>query len=133
MLYASMEQQMENEEDLMSGFLFRNESQRLLEQSKRDTPVNRDDAKIAALVEQGRFVVVLHYLVYCRNTDAILGTATRVVSDHARRTEANIVMDQFNDDGPDPECYYAVYPVERAPEPVCDPNPNASDTDDIPF
>lgn len=101
-----------------------------LSQATQEYP--RQQARAKELVEAGRFVVVRTYLVCCVFTDAILGEAFAIVSDHATREEAEAVCNENHD----PEDYDTGYHVEPllprpvsplvAPEILDDPN-------DVPF
>jgi hypothetical protein len=57
--------------------------------SQIERPRRNDQAKIDALVAQGRFVVFTSTAVYCPRTDALMGCETLLVSDHATRKEAD--------------------------------------------
>lgn len=56
-----------------------------------------DQAKIDALVAQGRFVVFTSTAVYCPHTDALMGSETILVSDHASRQEADEAADALGE------------------------------------
>lgn len=121
------------EEEELFGDGYRNESQRVLAHSRATAEYPRQQAKIDALVAQGRFVIANHYPVFCPSTDAIIGEAICYVSDFATREEAEAVFTSLNIES-DPEFYYALYPVERQAEPEAPFNPNAaSDTDEVLF
>lgn len=87
------------------------------------------DARIDALVKQGRTVVVSYATVYCPHTDAIAGQRVRYIDDKQDRSEAvamaNDLNERFAGDG---EFGYRVEPI-HAPRPALDPAPD----EDIPF
>jgi len=67
---------------------FSNESEAAFDLSRRETNLNPDGDRIAALIAEGRFVVTHNYITYCRLTDAALGEAARYAGDYATREEA---------------------------------------------
>ena len=94
--------QYQEERDYMMGAA--SEEQNLYSQSMME--VRGDEPKINELLVQGRHVVVTQHIVYCRHTDASLGTRDFYVSDHATDAEAQVALRShpfFNDPDPDPD------------------------------
>ena len=86
--------------------------------------------KIGAALQAGQFVVVSEAPVYCRATDALVGTCTGFVGAFAERLPAEIAAAHHAREHGD-ECYYYVLPrasLSKAPVEV-----EAAADDDCPF
>jgi len=87
-----------------------------------------DKAKINALVDQGRFVVVVRGPEYCPHTDALLpGSRQLCCGDYATREEAMAALLKEVGDDPDPDLNYTILPHP----PVADYTPPTNEN--IPF
>ena len=118
------------DEEMGDGYS--NESQRAFAHSRNTIEIRNDRNKINALVAAGRFVVANHYPAFCPHTDAILGEATVIVSDHATREEANAAFDLLAADA-DSDFYYSVEPFERPAAPAVHYTSAVDLTDECPF
>lgn len=87
---------------------YSNEFEAAFDCSRRTQEYPRQQAKVDALVAIGRFVLSLHYTVYCNFTDALLGMAVVFVSDHGELAEAEAAQAALNGGDDDPEHYYQI-------------------------
>jgi hypothetical protein len=95
------------------------ELQNAFEQSKRDTVITNDSAEIKKLRKEGNFVLVSEHPVYCRSTDAILGTSISIRGFGPTREEVALLLKGEEES----EELYIVEPVkprakkDKGPEP----------------
>jgi hypothetical protein len=90
-MFDTLAEHMEHE---AAVFTFQNESQAAFDASRRERKPD-DTGKIDGLVEAGRHVVFFTYPTYCPRTDALMGMATKLVSDHATLAEAEAALAPF--------------------------------------
>jgi hypothetical protein len=90
-------------------------------------------AAVQAVIDLGRFAVVVEVPAYCRFTDASLGVSYHIESQHSTREAADAAAEelamQWGDD-PGNDCAISVHP--ELPRPVAAPFSWVGDSD-IPF
>jgi hypothetical protein len=93
-----------------------------------------DSAAIEAALDRGSFVVVVEHPVYCRFTDAILGSDRDLDSEHPTRAAAEARAAEVHADLGAAACEIGVYVLPPAPLAPPAPRPAAPLTDDdLPF
>lgn len=81
-----------------SDFVYRNEFQVAFDQSRAETSLTDDRPLAKELTLAGKFVVMGQFDVFCRMTDAIIGTDYAILQVFDDEESAKDLVDQSQDD-----------------------------------
>lgn len=87
------------------------ELQNAFRESKANTIIRDETAKICGLRAAGSFVLVCEYPVYCRSTDAILGNARVVTTTGQTRYELERALEGLMRDADQDTSYTILEPM----------------------
>jgi len=109
---------------------YSNDYQRAFAHSQTTTPRENDTKKAVELAKQGKFVVLIEAPMYCKSTDACLGSNIGIHKVCNTRDEAEKEQEKFNNAESSDERVYIIGPDNVEPKQHKD-EPSADD--DVPF